>query len=83
MPGTAESRRQPGRLTSELVRGSGHAGDRRAGSGLGDARDREAVTLVERDRSRVGGLEERRQMIRIDDRQSSINAETRVAITLG
>jgi hypothetical protein len=34
---------------------------------LGDARDLETVTFIERDRPWIRGLKERREMIRIDD----------------
>lgn len=52
------------------VRGSEHAGDRRTGPGLRDARDPKPVTLVERHRPRIRRFKERWAVIGVDADQT-------------
>jgi hypothetical protein len=57
-------------VVSRLPARSEHERDRGACSGLRDGGDLEPVTLVEGHRARVGGFQERWNMIRVDPRQT-------------
>jgi hypothetical protein len=60
------------RRLKDLLRGSEHAGHRRALPSLRHARDLKSMTLVQRDGSRILRLKERGQMIRVNDCQATL-----------
>src|SRR5262249_21091581 len=60
-------------IARRLSRGSEHARQGRAPADLGLPRDLETVTLIERDRPGIRRLEERREMIRVDDLETSLH----------